>query len=152
MTAVSPGGKYLAVVTAGKGDLYVGTLSGRAASFGNPARLTGGDITALSWDRNDNLWVAQGGNIYMLPSNGKGRSRSSVNGSVTDLAVAPDGVRIAFIAQVPDSSPGLYLAAIGQRPGALTGLVHRAPVDQGSPPSGRASLIRGRSPGTTPIT
>jgi len=113
-TAVSPDGKYLAVVTAGQGDLYVGTLSGRAASFGNPAELAGGDITALSWDRNDNLWVVQDGTIYMLPSNGKAPVQVAFNGSVTDLAVAPDGVRIAFIAQ-PDgsSTPGLYLAAVG---------------------------------------
>jgi hypothetical protein len=122
MTAVSPGGKYLAVVTAGKGDLYVGTLSGRAASFGNPAQLTGGDITALTWDRNDNLWVVQDGTIYMLPSNGKAPVQVTFNGSVTDLAVAPDGVRIAFIAQ-PDgsSTPGLYLAAVGGGQQSSTG-------------------------------
>ncbi len=122
MTAVSPDGKYLAVVTAGKGDLYVGRLPGRAASFGNQAQLTGGDITALTWDRNDRLWVVQGGTIYMLPSTGKAPVQVTFNGSVTDLAVAPDGVRIAFIAQ-PDgsSSPGLYLAAVGGGQQSSTG-------------------------------
>ena len=76
--------------------------------------MTGGDITALTWDRNDNLWVVQDGTIYMLPSAGKAPVQVTFNGSVTDLAVAPDGVRIAFIAQ-PDgsSTPGLYLAAVG---------------------------------------
>ncbi len=33
MAAVSPDGKYLAIVTAGQGDLYVGKRSGQAASF-----------------------------------------------------------------------------------------------------------------------
>ena len=158
MTAVSPGGKYLAVVTAGKGDLYVGTLSGRAASFGNPARLTGGDITALTWDRNDNLWVVQDGTIYMLPSNGKvcpgpgsrstgpsptWPSRRTASGSPS--SPRPDG----------SSTPGLYLAAVGggQRPAPVSWARPPRTCRSGlSPPSGRASPIRGRSPGTTPIT
>ena len=84
--------------------------------------MTGGDITALTWDRNDRLWVVQGGTIYMLPSTGKAPVQVTFNGSVTDLAVAPDGVRIAFIAQ-PDgsSSPGLYLAAVGGGQQSSTG-------------------------------
>jgi hypothetical protein len=121
MAAVSPDGRYLAVVTARQGDLYVGTRSGQAASFSHAARLTGGGITALTWDRNDKLWVVQDGSIDMVQPTGKGyvpvTLDGSVNGSVTDLAVAPDGVRIAFIAQSSGASgPGLYLAAVGQQP------------------------------------
>jgi Lipoprotein LpqB beta-propeller domain/Sporulation and spore germination len=115
MTAVSPDGSYLAIVTAGKGELYVGKLSGQAASFSANPRLSGGDITSLSWDRNDDLWVTQGGSIYELPSGGKA-VQIEFGQTVTDLAVAPDGVRLAFIAQVPGSSPALYLAAIGGGP------------------------------------
>jgi hypothetical protein len=115
MTAVSPDGSYLAIVTAGKGELYVGKLSGQAASFSANPRLSGGDITSLSWDRNDDLWVTQGGSIYELPSGGKA-VQVGFGQTVTDLAVAPDGVRLAFIAQVPGSSPALYLAAIGGGP------------------------------------
>jgi Lipoprotein LpqB beta-propeller domain len=129
MAAVSPDGSYLAIVTAGKGDLYVGKRSGQAASFPATPRLSGGDITSLSWDRHDNLWVTQGGTIYELPSAGKA-VQVSFGENVTDLAVAPDGVRIAFIAQVPgsgtgpvpSSSPGLYLAAIGGGPPASVDL------------------------------
>ena len=122
MAAVSPDGKYLAIVTAGQGDLYVGTLSGQAASFGNPARLTGGGITALNWDRNDHLWVVQDGVIYLLPAAGNAPVQDTFNGTVTDLAVAPDGVRIAFIAQpAGTSTPGLYLAAVGGGPQSSTG-------------------------------
>ena len=117
MAAVSPDGGYLAIVTAGQGDLYVGKRLGQATSFSGKPRLSGGGITSLSWDRDDDLWVAQGGGIYKLPSTGKA-VQVAFGGTVTDLAVAPDGVRIAFIAQVPGSSPGLYLAAIGGGPSA----------------------------------
>jgi Lipoprotein LpqB beta-propeller domain/Sporulation and spore germination len=121
--AVSPDGKYLAIVSAANGDVYVGSLSGQAASFPNKPRLTGGGVTALSWDRNDDLWVAQNGQIEMLPPTGKGNIQVAFNGNVSELAVAPDGIRIAFTAQV-DGSPsyGIYLAAIGggaQTPGQL---------------------------------
>ncbi len=113
MAAVSPDGKYLAIVSADKGDVYVGSLSGQAVSFPDTPRLTGGGITALSWDRDGNLWVAQNGGIVMLPP-GKGELHVVWNGNVSDLSVAPDGVRIAFIGQAAGaSSPGIYLAAIG---------------------------------------
>ncbi len=122
MTALSPDGNYLAIVTAGQGDLYVGKPSGAAASFvTGPGRLTGGGITSLSWDHNDNLWVTQGGTIYELRS-GELQSSSGkpvpVTGpqNVTDLSVAPDGVRLAFIARGPNDRYGLYLAAVGSGP------------------------------------
>jgi hypothetical protein len=117
MAAVSPDGGYLAIVTAGQGDLYVGKRSGQAATFSARPRLSGGGITSLSWDRDDDLWVTQGGSIYELPSAGKA-VQVAFGGTVTDLAVAPDGVRLAFIAHVGDSNPGLYLAAIGGVPPA----------------------------------
>jgi len=125
MAAVSPDGQYLAIVTAAKGEVYIGKLSGQAVSFGDTPRLTGGGITSLSWDRDDNLWVTQNGDIVMLPSSGKGQVQVGFSGSVSDLSIAPDGVRIAFIAQAAGApSPGLYLAAIG---GGLQG-----PVQLGS--------------------
>jgi hypothetical protein len=111
--AVSPDGRYLAIVTAGQGDLYVGSLSGPAASFSKTPRLTGGGVTALSWDRNDNLWVVSNGIIEMVPPTGKGAVSVAFSGTVGDLSVAPDGVRIAFIAQPYGSRPEIFLAAIG---------------------------------------
>jgi hypothetical protein len=114
MAAVSSDGQYLAVVTAGTDAVYVATVSAQAISFPKTPRLPagGGDITALSWDRNHDLWVVQGGNIVMLPP-GKGEVEVTAPGSVSDLSIAPDGVRIAFIAQQAGLDPGLYLAAIG---------------------------------------
>jgi hypothetical protein len=113
MAAVSPDGRYLAVVSSSNQALYVGTLSGEAVSFSAKPRLTGGSITALSWDRDDDLWVAQDGDIVMLPPTGKGQVSIDTSGSVSDLSVAPDGTRMAFIAQIGGLSPALYLAAIG---------------------------------------
>ncbi|HEV2254490.1 MAG TPA: LpqB family beta-propeller domain-containing protein [Streptosporangiaceae bacterium] len=122
MTAVSPDGQYLAIVTAGQGDLYVGKLSGQAAPFAKKPRLTGGGITALDWDRNDRLWVVQDGVIYRLPATGDAQLQETFNETVTDLAVAPDGVRIAFIAQPSGSSASeLYLAAAGGGPPSSSG-------------------------------
>jgi hypothetical protein len=48
----------------------------------------------------------------MLPP-GSGSVPVLFSGSVSDLTVAPDGVRIAFIAQDPGQVPVLFLAAIG---------------------------------------
>ncbi|HMD22740.1 MAG TPA: LpqB family beta-propeller domain-containing protein, partial [Streptosporangiaceae bacterium] len=110
MAAVSPDGKYLAIVTAAKGDVYVGSLSGQAASFPNAPRLPGGGVTSLSWDRNNDLWVVQNGNVEMLPSTGKSAVSVAFGGTVSDLSVAPDGVRIALVAQLAGApSSGIYL-------------------------------------------
>ena len=113
MVAVSPDGKYLAIVSPDKNAVYIGTLSGDAVSFPRRARLTEPDITSLSWDRGDDLWVAQDGNVWMLQGTGGSPVSVDVDGQVSDLAVAPDGVRIAYISQVGDLAPGIYLAAIG---------------------------------------
>ena len=113
MVSVSPDGKYLAVVSAANGDVYVGTLQGQVASFPAKPRLLGGGVTALSWDGNDDLWVAQAGTIMMLPLTAKKAVQIDFSASVTDLSIAPDGVRIAFIGQNAGLDPALYLAAIG---------------------------------------
>jgi Lipoprotein LpqB beta-propeller domain/Sporulation and spore germination len=137
-SAVSPDGRYLALVAPGQDALYIGRLSGAAASFPGTARLTEPGITALSWDRDDNLWVAQDGNIFMLRTDGASMEQATFGGGgeVIGLSVAPDSVRIAVI--VTGNGPGreLQVAAINQsgsealgRPGASS--VH--PVITGNP-------------------
>jgi Lipoprotein LpqB beta-propeller domain/Sporulation and spore germination len=112
MAALSPDGKYLAVASAARNAVYLTSLSSGVVSFPAKPRLTGTGVTALSWDGNDDLWVAAGGSVTVLPPGG-GQIPVGISGSVSDLSVAPDGVRIAFIAQTPGQAPGLYLAAIG---------------------------------------
>jgi hypothetical protein len=103
--AVSPDGKYLAVVR--KGTLYTGVVGA--------AKLTsrdagGSDITSLSWDRNDYLWVVADMSIYRLPALPAASASPPTMvaitipttcggnlGDVTALRVAPDGVRVAVV-------------------------------------------------------
>lgn len=108
--AVSPDGKYLAGL-AGQGTvIYTSNLSVAAQHPDSPAaelqtRLKGSSLTAPSWDNSDDLWVAGrvGGSqgIWVLPGGGgqamKVNLPDTVNGPVTGLRVAPDGVRIALI-------------------------------------------------------
>ena len=131
MAAVSPDGKYLAIVPPGQNALYIGRLSGAAASFPGRPRLTQPGITAMSWDRDDNLWVAVGGNIFMLQATGTGYEQANFPGEdVTGLSVAPDGVRIAVIVSGSGSGTGsgreLEIGAINQS-GPST------PIQRGAP-------------------
>jgi len=105
LAAVSPDGQYVAVYSPGNSnnkELSIGTV-GSAAKL-NPVSGIGSGVTALSWDRNDDLWVAENGDVFIVPVNGQAVNGqaipvSPVPADVTDLSVAPDGVRIAFIVQ-----------------------------------------------------
>ena len=113
MAAVSPDGQYIAYVSPAGDAVYTGQLSSGATSFSrSSARLTGSGITAISWDRGDDLWVVQDGDIFVLPPSGA--KQSLVNqfvGNVTGLSVAPDGVRVVAVVQT-DTGSQLELAAI----------------------------------------
>jgi hypothetical protein len=105
--AVSPDGKYFAVVR--KGNLYTGTV-GDASLAG---RGLGDGITSLSWDRGDNLWVVNSEGVSTLTATpGKSApppvpvsinnfsdaaSCGSDSDDVVALRVAPDGVRVAIV-------------------------------------------------------
>lgn len=146
MAAVSPDGSDLAIVTAGKGDLYVGKMSGLAAPFASARpRLTGGGITSLSWDRNDDLWVTQNGVIYELVSGGK-PVQVQYNGTVTDLAVAPDGVRLAFIVQTGRDATGRNTSALEL---AANGAGAPSSVEPGSPDHPQIRPATAVGPGLT---
>jgi hypothetical protein len=105
--AVSPDGKYFAVVR--KGNLYTGTVGDDHLA----ARGLGDGITSLSWDRGDNLWVVNSEGVATLSAiAGKSApppvpvginnfsdaaSCGSDSGDVVALRVAPDGVRVAIV-------------------------------------------------------
>jgi hypothetical protein len=97
LVAVSPNGQYVACFSAGKNILSIGSSSSGSSLAPVQGNWTG--VKALSWDRNDNLWVAQGGSIWMVTAGGKAAQIASYNETVADLSVAPDGVRMALILQ-----------------------------------------------------
>jgi hypothetical protein len=119
LAAVSPDDQYVAVYSPGNSDnheLSIGTVGSTAKH--NPVSGIGSGVTALSWDRNDDLWVAENGDVFMVPVNGQAVPVSTVPANVTDLSVAPDGVRIAFIVQ-DGSTSVVDIAAISHNSQAL---------------------------------
>jgi len=101
--AVSPNRRWVAGITAGGEAVYHGGLS-------PGARLqewlpTSGDCTSVSWDAQGNLWVAAGGQVWMLAPGATGASVATMYGGapgyeVTQFQLAPDGVRAAMIVHV----------------------------------------------------
>jgi Lipoprotein LpqB beta-propeller domain/Sporulation and spore germination len=135
MVAVSPGGDYVAGVSPspGRDTLYVGSASGTATSFSASERLKDEpDITAISWDRDGDLWAAQGDIIWVVPGSGTTgyKASNSFDGQVvTSLAVAPDSVRIAAIVQDGAGSE-LELASIYRGEGGGEGVQRGSFVPQ----------------------
>jgi hypothetical protein len=113
--AVSPGGQYVAGLTRSGRGVYYGALR-RDARL--PEWSSGGEpFTSLSWDVSGELWVASPDGVWMLrPGSspvplGLGLPTGSV---VSQLRVAPDGVRVAMIVygRPAWNGPRLLLAAI----------------------------------------
>jgi Lipoprotein LpqB beta-propeller domain/Sporulation and spore germination len=124
--AISPDQHYLAGTgpSAG-GTVYVSDLAAAAQSHASQSaralhvRLTGMNVSAASWDHQDNLWVA--GSIHgrpavrMLP--GKGGTPLIVTlppgiQQISAFRVAPDGVRVALIVSTPAGQHVLLAAVV----------------------------------------
>ena len=115
MVAVSPDRRYAACVSPGGNVVDVWAAGGTKPSNSMPAS----GVTALSWDQAGLLWVAKddetwtvtttrtasGGNFEQVPN--------SFGGKIAGLSIAPDGVRVAAIAQTA-SGPQVELAAISR--------------------------------------
>jgi len=111
MIAVSPGNQYVAGVSAdGKA---VDVWPSGTAKPSNSMPVSG--VTAIGWDLAGYLWVAQNDTTWMVAQAGNSGSNHAVpnafGGKIISLGIAPDGVRVAAIAQT-DSGPQLELAAI----------------------------------------
>jgi hypothetical protein len=143
--AVSPpapdGARYVAGFTASRDVVYYGPIrrDGRLSTWSVPR----GEVTSLSWDVRGNLWVATPNAVWMLPPPGHSGKRRAVQlglglslGSVvSQLRVAPDGVRVAMIVREP-GRPGqhLLLAAIGTTPpGGAPALGNAVSIGSGLP-------------------
>jgi Lipoprotein LpqB beta-propeller domain/Sporulation and spore germination len=140
--AVSPpapdGVRYVAGFTASRDVVYYGPIrrDGRLSTWSVPR----GEVTSLSWDVRGNLWVASPKAVWMLPPPGhSGKTRAvqlglglSPGSVVSQLRVAPDGVRVAMIAREPGrSGQHLLLAAIGKAPGGAPALGHAVSIGTG---------------------
>jgi hypothetical protein len=100
--AVSPDGKYLAVI-AKSGDLFTGPVGGALT------KRSGSEYSTMSWDPDDDLWATMSDQLVMLrgaASQGEPIAvnvlSSAENGisealSFTAVKVAPDGVRVALV-------------------------------------------------------
>jgi len=124
--AVSPDQRWVAGISAGGGAVYVGSLSPGARL--REWRPTSGSCTSVSWDDQGDLWIAAGGEVWMLPAGSSGATLVTLDGvppqdEVTQFRVAPDGVRAAMIVRGTfDNNPGsqVQLAAITRSSGSAS--------------------------------
>jgi len=112
IVAVSPDGAYVAYYAPDKKAVYIGP-SAADAGLQKVQGGVGSGVTALSWDRNHDLWIAQSGDVFMAQANGPTIpvTTAAATADVTALSIAPDGVRVALIAQT-GSGPEIQLAAV----------------------------------------
>jgi hypothetical protein len=134
LAAISPDGQYVAVYSPGNPagqELSIGLLSSDGRL--KPVPGIGSGVTAISWDRNQDLWVAENGDVFMVPVDGKAVQVNTVPPDVSDLSVAPDGVRIAFIVQDGSASVvdiAAIIRASQSSPGQLGSPSAALPVSQ----------------------
>lgn len=99
--AVSPDGKYLAVI-GHDGDLSIGRVGGPLT------KRSGSSYTTMSWDPDGNLWATMSNQIVMLRGavdQGQPTAATVVNSDgssapsapITAVRVGPDGVRVAIV-------------------------------------------------------
>lgn len=114
--AVSPDNKYVAGVSSAGNVVDVWASGAAKSSFSLPAS----GVTAIGWDRNDYLWVAEDQNITLVMPTGSDFTRRGITsafvGKIAGLGIAPDGVRVAAVVTGDSSGNQLELAAIAQAP------------------------------------
>jgi hypothetical protein len=123
--AASPGGRYVAGFSRSREVVYYGRMrrGARLTAWHPPG---GARIASLSWDVRDELWVASSNGVWMLTPGAGGRTVAVPVGvappgsAVSQLRVAPDGVRVAMIVHGPGGrGSDVLLAAIIRGPGGV---------------------------------
>jgi spore germination protein GerM len=112
--AVSYGGRYVGGLPRSGRGVYYGALRRGARLYQWQPR--GQIFTSLSWDTSGNLWVAGPKGIWKLRPGGTAVQVAGLSPGyvVSQLRVAPDGVRVAMIVHIPGASgTHLLLAALG---------------------------------------
>jgi hypothetical protein len=141
LTAVSPDARYVAYYSPDTKKVFVRAASAGAKAGVKPHSVQGGvgaGVTALSWDSSNNLWIAQNGDVYLVPLGQSAVQIDSAPANVTDLSVAPDGVRVAFVVQGASSAETeVQLAAVStsdsQAQSSPGHIAPAAPVTLGAP-------------------
>lgn len=104
--AVSPAGGSVAGISADGGTVYISALGGGSSSP-QEWHPPSGRCTSVSWDTRGNLWIAAGGDLWLLSPGQPSPEPSaepvnadylpSADDQVTEFRVAPDGVRAVMI-------------------------------------------------------
>jgi hypothetical protein len=124
--AVSPRGRYVAGLTRSGRGVYYGALRRGARLYQWQPR--GQIFTSLSWDTSGNLWAAGSKGVWKLRPGGTAVQVAGLlpGYGVSQLRVAPDGVRVAMIVHIPrENGTHLLLAALGH---GATGAVTLGPT------------------------
>lgn len=112
--AVSPGGRYVAGISQ-SGAVYYGPLR-RGAKLTEWTQHA--PYVSLSWDSNGNLWAVGTGAVTMLhPGRAPVPLGGLPSGSVVQMRVAADGVRVALIVNGSHGNQ-LFLYALNYNAGA----------------------------------
>lgn len=122
--AVSPNGRLMAGISADGSTVYTGDISRGSAL--REWRSPSGKCTSVSWDAQDNLWIAAGGDLWLIPSDSGNPSQVGLPDlpgadGVTDFRVAPDGVRAVMIVSTPTGQQVQLAAITRSGPSALIG-------------------------------
>jgi Lipoprotein LpqB beta-propeller domain/Sporulation and spore germination len=123
--AVSYNEKYVAGVSPSRKVVYYGPI--RRGARLTRWRVQGAGVTSLSWDARDELWVTSPGRVWILRAGGQPILPGTGGAVVSQLRIAPDGVRVAMIVQDPHGSH-LELAAINRPSGGSPYLPNQVPI------------------------